>query len=259
MKISALLSPSVNPRGEKRTRHRKSSIGQATVSESTCTDYSLAASWSCPVLSQQETQFIRRLNTSALSPPPCYLPPRLPGCPSKTLVLDLDETLLHCSLRPDFPYQKELQVTIEGHTGKIYCGRRPSLQAFLEAMAPLFELVAFTASAAEYANAVLDWADPQHLIKHRLSRSHCRAVEGLLVKDLRVLGRDLSEVVMLENSVYAFGLQLENGVPVKSWQGAAEDCQLEDLLPRLRVLAQARDVRKSLEECLRLRKLILSC
>jgi len=256
-----MLSPPINPRAAKRTGSRKSPNTQTTLSQPTCTDNPLAASWKpdCPLLSQQETLFIRRLNASLLSPPPCYLPARLPGGPSKTLVLDLDETLLHCSLKPDFPYQKELQVSIEGHTGKVYCGRRPSLQAFLEAMAPLFELIAFTASATEYANAVLDWADPHHLIKLRLSRPHCTVVEGVLVKDLRVLGRNLNEVVILENSVYAFGLQLENGVPVRSWQGAAEDCELEDLLPRLRVLAQTPDVQKSLEECLHLRRLILSC
>ncbi len=176
----------------------------------------------------------------------------------KTLVLDLDETLLHSSLRPDFPYEKELQVTIEGHVGTLYCGRRPYLQAFLEALALHFELVAFTASTTEYASAVLDWADPQHLIKHCLSRTHCRVVEGVLVKDLRVLGRDLSEVIILENSVYAFGLQLDNGVPVVSWQGAVDDCELESLLPHLQVFAHSSDVRKSLEQCLQLRRLILS-
>lgn len=176
----------------------------------------------------------------------------------KTLVLDLDETLLHSSLRPDFPYEKELQVTIEGHIGTLYCGRRPYLQAFLEALAPHFELVAFTASTTEYASAVLDWADPQHLIKHCLSRTHCRVAEGVLVKDLRVLGRDLSEVIILENSVYAFGMQLDNGVPVVSWQGAVDDCELSSLLPHLLVFAGSSDVRKSLDECLQLRRLILS-
>lgn len=212
----------------------------------------------CPLINQKEAQFIRRLNATPLQTLPCCLPPRSKESPVKTLVLDLDETLLHSSLRPDFHYEKELQVTIEGHTGNIYCGRRPYLQAFLEALAPHFELVVFTASTAEYSSAVLGWADPQHLIKYCLSRTHCRVVEGVLVKDLRVLGRDLSEVIILENSIYAFGMQLDNGVPVASWQGALDDCQLESLLPHLQAFAQSSDVRKSLEQCLQLRRLILS-
>lgn len=36
----------------------------------------------------------------------------------------------------------------------------------------------------------------------------------MYVKDLRVLGRDLSGVVLVDNAAYSYAFQLDNGVPI---------------------------------------------
>lgn len=254
MSISAIQQMQPEELPVLHSRLKGHSAGGSVTLQPTCTE--MKVQLLCCSLSKKETQFIQRLNSSEQPIPSPYLPARHTHS-LKTLVLDLDETLLHSSLRPDFPYEKELQVTLEGRTGVLYTGRRPGLQTFLEVLASMYELVAFTASTEEYANAVLDWIDPGKLIKHRLYRSHCVLVEGILVKDLRVLGRDLSDVVILENSFYSFGLQLDNGVPVRSWYGAAADSELQRVLPELQHLAQSKDVRKELAPRLCLRQLIL--
>jgi len=59
--------------------------------------------------------------------------------------------------------------------------------------------------------------DPEGtLINFRLYREHCfETNEGIFIKDLRVIrNRDLKDLILVDNSVYSFGFQLDNGVPI---------------------------------------------
>lgn len=178
----------------------------------------------------------------------------------KTLVLDLDETLVHSTLdgsdeHSDFVFP----VSLGSITHMVAVRKRPHMHTFLETMARHFEIVVFTASQQIYAEQLLDIVDPNgEFIRHRIYRDSCVVWEGNYLKDLTVLGRDLAHTIIVDNSPQAFGFQLENGIPIKSWYDDDDDTELLRLLPFLEELAHVDDVRPYLGDRFGLKDLVES-
>jgi len=193
---------------------------------------------------------IERNNEQPMSEEETLLPPRNPKDTRKTLVLDLDETLVHCFLdyEEDTTYDWTFQVDSENGLFDVFCRVRPHLEEFLKECAKMFELVLFTASQDNYANKVLDHIDPAGYIQHRLFRRHCTKVRGNFVKDLSRLGRKLDQTIIIDNSPLTFAFQPLNGIPCDNWFDDQMDQELLQLLPILRHLKAAEDVRDELAE-----------
>ncbi|CAM9826076.1 unnamed protein product [Phaeothamnion confervicola] len=181
----------------------------------------------------------------------------LRGSKRVTLVLDLDETLVHCTVDPVENPDHVFCIRFNDEDFRVYVRKRPHLEAFLEAVSELFEVVIFTASQRVYAETLLNMIDPKRkYIKHRLYRDSCLPVDGNYLKDLNVLGRDLSAVALVDNSAYAYGFQIDNGIPIESWFDDEEDRELSRLLPFLRRLAKAKDVRPLIRSAFRTHELL---
>ena len=63
-----------------------------------------------------------------------------------TLALDLDETLVHCTVEPIAKPDLTFPVTFNGTFYQVYVRKRPYLDYFLETVSKSFEVVVFTAS-----------------------------------------------------------------------------------------------------------------
>ena len=125
-------------------------------------------------------------------------------------------------------------------------------------MSKIFEILIFTASIAEYAQAIINEIDPEgNKIEFILDRSHCMETKGgYFIKDLRIIQkRHLKDLVIVDNLVQSFGLQLDNGIPILEWKEDINDNQLLHLEIYLTELSKCNDVRKYNIKHLKLREL----
>ncbi|KAF9912202.1 Nuclear envelope morphology protein 1 [Linnemannia zychae] len=169
------------------------------------------------------------------------------GARKKTLVLDLDETLIHSTSRGSRSQGYMVEVLVDRHACLYYVYKRPHVDYFLKKVSEWYKLVIFTASMAEYADPVIDWLDQSKtLFDKRYFRQACFLRNGSYLKDLTVIDPDLSSVCLLDNSPMSYSLNKENGIPIDTWIDDPNDEALLDLLPFLDALRFTEDVRSVL-------------
>lgn len=89
------------------------------------------------------------------------LPPKANSDPRISLVLDLDETLVHCTVEPTTDADMIFPVNFHGIDYIVYVRLRPHLKEFLEAIRGKYEVIVFTASQQAYADELLNRIDPR--------------------------------------------------------------------------------------------------
>ena len=144
-----------------------------------------------------------------------------------TLVLDLDETLIHFKPNPN-----------NDSSGKIMI--RPFLYDFLRSVKKYYELIIFTAATEDYANPIINAIErDEKYFEHRLYRMHTTIIDNDFVKDLSKLGRDLNRTIIVDNMKQNYKNQPDNGITIRPfWGKDVEDTALVDLLDILKKIAE---------------------
>ena len=171
-----------------------------------------------------------------------YLPPINNNKYKYTLVVDLDETLVHYVEEED----------------KAYVQVRPFADYFLNELGKYFEIVIFTAAAEDYADIVLKELDKNNSVSYKLYRKHTNQSNGIFLKDLNKLGRDINKVCIIDNNKENFGLQPENGLHISSFVGDQNDNELNVLSKELMEIIKSnlndiKPIIKKLQKSMKLR------
>ena len=169
----------------------------------------------------------------------------------KTLILDLDETLVHSSFHPlyfnDEAIQPDIFFTIlfENKSHDVYVLKRPYIKEFMNKMYKLFNIYIFTASIKEYANPLLIKLDKHKMIAKKLFRESCTlSQDNKYIKDLNILNENLKNVILLDNNPNSYRYNKCNGLPIKTWHYDKTDKELIKIIPFLTFLSMVDDVRK---------------
>lgn len=170
------------------------------------------------------------------------------GAARKTLVLDLDETLVHAALKRGVcDVRLDIADAADAVRAVFYVRKRPYLDEFLRTTAQWYDIAIYTASQRTYADPLISTLDRHRVIQRRLFRDHCALVNGNYVKDLTRIQPNLSDVLIVDNSPAAYQMNPANALPIAAWYSDPDDEQLLGILPLLHALSFLDDVRSVLQ------------
>ena len=135
-----------------------------------------------------------------------------------SLILDLDETLVHFKINKEDNTEGTLQF-------------RPGISPFLKEVGEYYELIIFTESTQEYGDLLIDAIEESNIyFDYRFYRQHTVIIDNDFVKDLNRIGRPLDKMIIVDDMPQNFRLQKENGINIKPfWGEDANDKALEEL------------------------------
>ncbi|KAF2184455.1 hypothetical protein K469DRAFT_579665 [Zopfia rhizophila CBS 207.26] len=251
-------------------RQRKAKKGQSRTSSTRSASNSVSAEAAAALksptspasASSKMTKFPR-----APQPPRPLVPRRQPsystsgtsavGPHQKTLIIDLDETLIHSMAKGGrYTTGHMVEVKLQQPVGVggamigpqvpilYYVHKRPHCDEFLKKVCKWYNLIVFTASVQEYADPVIDWLETERkFFAGRYYRQHCTFRNGAYIKDLAQVEPDLSKVMIIDNSPMSYIFHEDNAIPIEGWISDPTDNDLLHLIPLLEGLQYVTDVR----------------
>lgn len=186
----------------------------------------------------------------------------------KLILLDLDETLIHSEydIKDSDVNKYDSIIRVKDNYSDLnqYVNMgifvRNDVQKFLSILNEYFVVGIFTASEKEYADEIIKYLDPcKNIIKFCLYRNNCINVNELInIKDLRIIKNvNLEKTVLIDNNIYSFSAQINNGILINSFYGDKNDVELLNVLSYLlQFILPAEDVRKVNEKMFGFKRII---
>lgn len=226
-----------------------------------------------PTMSMSTPQPEKYIQTT--KPPRPLIPRRQPSytalsqplseLPQKTLIIDLDETLIHSMAKggrmsTGHMVEVRLDSPVNAAGGVIgpqvpilyYVHKRPHCDEFLRKVrrnvylsklslrrtnaqiqiSKWYNLIVFTASVQEYADPVIDWLELERkYFSARYYRQHCTYRSGAYIKDLSTVEPDLSKVMILDNSPLSYIFHEGSSNQLRSGYYATKLFCIENAIP----------------------------
>ena len=181
-------------------------------------------------------------------------------------IFDLDETLAHSEYKNIKNSQHILTIKLPSEKSvKIGLNIRPHLIEALKEISKNYYIVIYTASDHHYADTVLDFIDKKkEFFKYRLYRRNCKYMKDkfddkikFYCKDLEIFeGIDLKDMVIIDNSILSYALQLNNGIPIMPYKDSKKDFELMFLAGYLNSICEFEDLREANKKFIKLEQLV---
>jgi len=167
--------------------------------------------------------------------------------PKLRVVMDMDECMIHSDLDNYFPHEEKgklelVKAPFRDRNFGFYV--RPGLRMFLKEVSSFSQMYVMTTGIHDYMVPVIKALDPENKIfVSLLAREQLEGRQN--GKDLRLLGEHFDEkrTLLVDDRLYNFGYQPQNGILVKAFEDDENDTQLYDVLELLRQLKDVEDVR----------------
>ncbi|CAL6084203.1 Nuclear_LIM interactor-interacting factor [Hexamita inflata] len=152
-----------------------------------------------------------------------------------TLVLDLDSTILFSTQQTSDVKMPNAPETARFNDG-LTTSFRAQLYPFLQFCRDNFEVVVWSAGEYDYVQTRMNYCNLADYVDYVLSRNHCKYVNGHYIKDLNRLGRDLKNVVLLDDNFSSCILNVQNCIPVRRYMGQQDDELLQLVIMLRKIL-----------------------
>ena len=151
-----------------------------------------------------------------------------------TLVLDLNKTLAYYDIE----------------SGKVKL--RNGLFSFLSMIKAYYELITFSCEPSNITEAIIKEIECENkYFDYNLTRTHSILYENHLVKDISLIGRDISKIIIIDDDDNSFKLNKENGIKIASIKDNKKDDNILFELKKILILICKKnydDVREALKD-----------
>ena len=157
---------------------------------------------------------------------------------NKTIVLDLDETLIYSEIYPIWDNTDEedlnhsnfvnFDFTILNQNYYIY--KRPYLDIFIKHIFDNYEnIIIWTASTKDYAQEICKkiFEDKHYKL---LTRLDCELISNKYIKDIEKIGLKQEHTITLDDRLYSFKTNNSNNIIIKPFYGSINDKELLNLI-----------------------------
>ena len=128
---------------------------------------------------------------------------------------------------------------------------RNGLFSFLSTIKPFFELILFSIDSQDVSYPIINMIEnDKKYFDYKFYKDHCVLYKNNLIKDVTLIGRDLSKIIIVDNNETCFELNKENGIKISSFYGDNNDNKLFELKNILKEIyfKNYNDVRLALKE-----------
>ena len=97
---------------------------------------------------------------------------------------------------------------------------RNGLFSFLSMLKPYYEIISFSCEPNEITDGIIREIESQKIyFDYHLTREHSILYDNSLVKDISLIGRDPSKIIIIDDDENCFQLNNENGIKISEFNG----------------------------------------